>query len=433
MKSCCFLTGFACCVGVVFLRPSSCIGDGASEGGLKDAFTWFDSLQFPDITNKPFVEVIRQRRSDDSRVHGFLLNADDTSFTVFTLRLHTRTFSSLLRNDGTRYHYEHRDLATMAGNCLREVEKADRAFEAATRKSEEEQQAGRPGRMVRRREAVPGMLGTDFNDRGSLFVLAWGCRGNNLSQLSDRLAGRSSQLPCVQIVYGGPEFVKCLQDEIGSILILTVIDQFRDPEISRTSILNHCRWLCVKFPDNRLLEDEGIARYRQLLATMVQEDAGHKFPDTRFESLPTAQQVAELVFQLRDHNGQPASSPPANDDLFTDPRGRNAPADQLLDIGMPAVPHLIDSINDPRPTRSAIEHRGDTRLLTVGDCVAMIIHQIGFEAVKESGLSDEKKRDLRSILFSVCRRPDKDQTATSEDRKKAWAKFEAQLMNATNR
>ena len=90
---------------------------------------------------------------------------------------------------------------------------------------------------------------------------------------------------------------------------------------------------------------------------MIEEDKVHaakKAPP--LDELEGEALVAELIYQLRNQNGQQWSQPGACD-IFLDERGEESPAGRLVAIGFPAVPQLIEVIEDKRFTRSVGYHR----------------------------------------------------------------------------
>jgi hypothetical protein len=99
--------------------------------------------------------------------------------------------------------------------------------------------------------------------------------------------------------------------------------------------------------------------------------------------MTTEERVAELIFRLREQNGQQWSQPGSCDifihDRFGDRKGQKSPAQQLVEIGYDAVPQLIAVIEDDRFTRSVGFHRNfhfSHFVLRVGDCALAILERI---------------------------------------------------------
>ena len=98
-----------------------------------------------------------------------------------------------------------------------------------------------------------------------------------------------------------------------------------------------------------------------------------------FEQLSKKEQIAELIFQLRDQNGHQFSQP-GSCDIF-DPISvkQDTPAHRLVKMGYDAVPQLIEAMEDQRFTRSVGFHRNfyfSHHVLRVGDCALTILERI---------------------------------------------------------
>ena len=120
---------------------------------------------------------------------------------------------------------------------------------------------------------------------------------------------------------------------------------------------------------------------------MVAEDEAHaKNAPTNLDVLPVDQRVRELIFQLRDQNGEQMKwDQPGGFDIFNDSRGTNSPAGKLVAIGYPAVPQLIVALDDSTFSRwlgwftvhGDLDQIGSARtVLTVGDYALAIIERI---------------------------------------------------------
>lgn len=115
-----------------------------------------------------------------------------------------------------------------------------------------------------------------------------------------------------------------------------------------------------------------------MLRQMIVEDNTHTKQAQSFAEMTQEEQIAELIFQLRDQNGRQWGQP-GTCDIFSDPRGENSPAEQLVQIGYPAVPQLIEALEDPRFTRSVGFWRDfvfSHHVLRVGDAALAILERI---------------------------------------------------------
>jgi hypothetical protein len=134
---------------------------------------------------------------------------------------------------------------------------------------------------------------------------------------------------------------------------------------------------------------------------MIAEDEAHaKVAPKNLDQLPVEDRVHELIFQLRDQNGQQFSQP-GWCDIFMDPRGTNTAAHQLVNIGYPAVPQLIDALDDPTFTRSVGFHRNfyfSHTVLTIGDCAVAILQRIAgrsfYQPASTSGYMSNENKNL---------------------------------------
>jgi hypothetical protein len=90
-----------------------------------------------------------------------------------------------------------------------------------------------------------------------------------------------------------------------------------------------------------------------VLTRMMAEEKSHpQIAPSNLTSLPPTDRVRELIFQLRYENKTDATIGGIFNGLFRYPPDTNSPAQELLDIGYPAVPQLIDSLGDQTLTRS---------------------------------------------------------------------------------
>ncbi len=170
-----------------------------------------------------------------------------------------------------------------------------------------------------------------------------------------------------------------------------IILDFGDAEVPRTELLTRLELFRKHYPTSRHFER--ATETAKLLQEMVREDREHKVP-MAFDDLGTDEKVAELIFQLRNQNGQQWSQPGSCDIFFNDqfvdlseklgvkPDAKplpRSPAQQLVDIGYDSVPQLIAALDDNRLTRSVGYHRNfyfSHHVLCVGDCAEQILSRI---------------------------------------------------------
>ena len=142
-------------------------------------------------------------------------------------------------------------------------------------------------------------------------------------------------------------------------------------------MLEWFRTIVKQFPTS---EHAARARKRpNMLAQIIQEDEVHSRQGLRpLDKLPIKERVAELIFQLRDQNGEQICQPDRATSSATGAAKRQ-PRHQLVALGFDAVPQLIDAIDDRRLTRAVGFHRSfyfSHYILRVGDCAADILDRI---------------------------------------------------------
>ncbi|MEZ4448459.1 MAG: hypothetical protein R3B09_03190 [Nannocystaceae bacterium] len=122
--------------------------------------------------------------------------------------------------------------------------------------------------------------------------------------------------------------------------------------------------------------DEARALLERTEATLASDRSGaDAWPDA---ALPEAERIARLVHLLREQNGRQWSQPGACDPLRVDPSIRN-PAAELIAIGRPAIPALIDHVVDETLTRSVGFHRDfyfSHQVLSVGEVALVILEGV---------------------------------------------------------
>jgi hypothetical protein len=109
---------------------------------------------------------------------------------------------------------------------------------------------------------------------------------------------------------------------------------------------------------------------------MIDED--HRHGARVLTQMDAREKISEFIFLLRDQNGEQWSQP-GSCDVFLDPRGKDSPASQLVKIGLPAVPQLINALDDERFTRSVGFWRDFTyshHVLRIGDAAEQILSAI---------------------------------------------------------
>jgi len=223
---------------------------------------------------------------------------------------------------------------------------------------------------------------------------AWACFKAGLPELA------SQAFACARTIHAAAEvnppgrsLRQHVSDEIAHLLMWQAIQAFGDPTISRRELLGRFEHILDRFPLSAEVapnQDERfgwvVGRHTQqaqeavtLLCRMIAEDDEHaRQPVRPLQELPRQEQIAELIFHLRDQNGRQTCQP-GSCRVFADERGEQSPAHQLVRLGFDAVPQLIDALEDERFTRSVGFYRDycfSHHVLRVGDCALEILEQI---------------------------------------------------------
>jgi hypothetical protein len=360
------------------------------------AFQWFDTLGFPDVHGKQLVEVKLGLEVDRSLASpqpvsfvALLVGSDGDQFSVLTPNLselsYRKTPSGTPAN--RQVSYQKLDLKAVAEEQLAKL------------------RAPKPSGPL----ALWQRFSEHMSEQVEAFILARICNANGLPDLGFDLyaAAVAGLVPSRQ--GPTPSFDAVLSDDIADALMWQYILDFGDPTITRLQLFERFHRFAQHFPKNQYAGR--AAETADLLQRMIREDKEHG-PTTRSKpDLPVRDRVTELIFQLRDQNGQQWSQP-GRCDIFDDPRGDSSPAAQLAVIGLDAVPQLIDALTDVRFTRSVGFHRNfyfSHHVLRVGDCALAIIERI-------AGRSFYERRTTNSEM-----QKDNETAATKKGIERWWA------------
>ncbi len=375
----------------------------AGPGGLTvqdhEDFQWFDGLGYPDLRRRPFVWVATggwSRSGNNppvkSYLAGFLLTDTGKEFTVFGI---DQVIHSFVKTPAGTAELEQvgYELFSLAEYTQAQLERLNR------------KQDDQDDRFARVFEPTGGKL----RSVNEAFVLARACAAQGEPALANELLNVAPQLN--SHFRDAPIERRTLRQAVASEMAYMrtwrAVESFGDPKISRVELLEEFRHLVQHFPES---EHHKLAESMvTLLEQMTAEDLAHAAkPPRAFEDLPREEQIAELVFQLRDQNGQQWSQP-GECDIFLDPRGEASPAARLVAIGFDAVPALIEVLNDNRLTRSVGYHRHyyfSHHVLRVGDCAQAILSRIASRsfyirtytnaAMVKDGQADLVKREVEA-------------------------------------
>jgi hypothetical protein len=336
-------------------------------------FKWFSDLGYLDAKGRKFVRVSTgdwyQANKDaprNSYVLGFLLRDKEGGFTVHTLSLLEKTYIKTPADvpDHEQVRFEAKDLATVAAAHLKSL----RAPESDENRDE------RPHEILLHR-------------RTETFVLAWACWRNGLDDLSADLFDEAAKMPTG---YGfnahdppTERLQKLVADDIAHTEMWRTVVACGEPSVSRKRLLERFERIVKHFPESE--HHERAKQYAATLHEMIKEDVEHaKNALKPWDKLGKEEQIAVLIFQLREQNGHQVSDPGGcdifDDFLDFDEKPKKAsPAHRLVEFGNDAIPQLIAALEDTRLSRSVECHRSyffSHDVLRIGDCAAQVLHRI---------------------------------------------------------
>jgi hypothetical protein len=348
------LAAFAVCsIGIcVAFTPLDPVPDAGPDRERRQAFAWMDSLGFPDIKQLTFVRAqvgfTHQRNGEPAAIvkHGFLLEDHGDTFKILDMDMevsvHERTGPE--QPDLVRIHHEPADLLKYT----------------ATRTD----------------------VGQASGEASQLF-LAWVLAQRGFDETSARVYRKASS--------AAPAFPERAAANLAALKMGRAFEAFRDPRVSRAELLARFEHIVRHFPksaqhtplDMRIASSavtrDGSfieARAREFvlqLRLMVDEDvafAARQRQRKPKEKLSDEEQIAELIYRLRDQKSEQEERGTPYYILMTP----DSPARQLIDKGYAAVPHLIDALDDKRPTRGW-SSTGLT-VFTIADCANTILGEI---------------------------------------------------------
>jgi hypothetical protein len=223
---------------------------------------------------------------------------------------------------------------------------------------------------------------------------AWACARKGQPDLAGRTLALVRQLHAEdQRHHPARSLQQHVSDEIAHLLMWQSVEAFADPAVSRRELLARFERILEKFPGAPGGPPPGDERFgwvpgghprhareaAALLRQMIAEDEEHaRRPARPPAELTRAEQVAELIFRLRDQSARQTTDP-GSCNVFADERGEDSPAHRLVRIGSEAVPALIDALGDTRFTRCVGHHRSfyfSHHVLRVGDCALAVLEAI---------------------------------------------------------
>lgn len=388
-----YLVGiFVCLGGFIPLSGNSQVSDSARQN-----FEWFETLGYSDLGQARWAEIWTGSdsftvSSDPERASmlAFVTAETETEFSIFGFGLSQTT---LRKTDGKtpsspRIGFEQRPLRVFVEKLL-----------ASHRTNGDD---------------IPRLSYWRLPLKSETFVMAYACWAKGETDLAGqlyavaeaiplRISGREESKPmreALEIELGHVEMWRSVLECGGLTFGWTFWDGLAPALLPREELAAAFRRIERHFPSSPHVDDAKEMAVR--LERMVKEDREHPaIPPDVWEQLPLDKRIAELVWRLRDQNGHQFSQPGWCSVLGWSDEG-DSPAHQLLKIGYPAVPALIETLTDRRLSRSVGFHRNfhySHTVLTVGDCAQQILNRITgrsfYERDSTSGyMTNEFKEEL---------------------------------------
>ncbi len=355
-----------------------------------EAFKWFSTLGYPDAKGRTFVRVATGATlvyncepPANTYLRGFMLGEKDNHFSCLSLSLVEESFDKrkTLTPPERQVDFEVVDLQASAAAVLQAL------------------RAPNYQRLELRRWGK-----FDLHPRSELFVLAWACWRNGLDEMAAELFDEAAKLPenfdWVQGPWGFTErprektLFKVVAEDIADKKMWRIVSDFGDPTKPRTRLLQQFEEFVKSHPESKHSEEAKAAA--GLLEQMISEDSDHaKNARKPFGELTKQEQIAELIFQLRDQNGceylQPsfcgAMLTPGCFDISNTRWNLQVPlqgvaagaAEKLVEMDGEAVPQLLQCLDDQRFSRQVhVFLRSETshHIVRVGDCAFEILRII---------------------------------------------------------
>lgn len=351
----------------------------------QECFEWLSTLNLPDFAESPFAEVWTDYDSingDEAPAaysfYGFITNESETEFTVLSLDLIQITLKKT--KPGAPAHkriaYENRPLPENIAETLKLLDDTSQDH--------------------------PLFQSDWIKRKADLFVLGYTCwrRGND--RLAIDLFTEAKEQPLkVYIERETRTLQELLEIHFGRLAIWDAILRCGGSRLgtqadeylpNRTELLKAFQRVIDHFPRSK--EIDRAKKSAAILKQMIAEDSKHPRLKQQLDQLPLEQRINELIWQLRDQNGYQFFQPGSCDIFWTrDPgmtlgivpsyipikQAGTSPAHQLLAIGYPAVPALIEALEDQRFSRSVGYSRYsyfNHTVLSVGDCALQILNRI---------------------------------------------------------
>lgn len=345
---------------------------------VEAAVTWFNSLEWPDVKGKPYVEIASgygsggSKKLNGPRTRGFLFAEDEKSFTILA--------------DGTLCDHEEawpfavRRILKPTSTPYNQPFAQKRVIELPA--AVEELLADLPRPLLERKILRQGPAGKSVPSV-AVFFLARCCARQGRADLAAKLDAALPEVATDLVAAGGKSdqpFRLGLEKGLAHMRMWRAVLDFGDLSFTRPELLAEFERIVRDFPDSQHLDS--AKGYVAQLQKMIAEDEEHARTARPLAQMSEQEKVREWIFRLRDQHGHQFGQPGGVEifDHLSQPGTGDSPADQLVRLGFAAVPALIESLGAPRPTRSVGYSRDffySHYVLSVGACAAEVVRAIG--------------------------------------------------------
>jgi hypothetical protein len=324
----------------------------------KKFFAWFDGLGYaPSLEKLPVVRVWSgnwsqssgdpERRPDSFL--AFLLADDGRRFKVLTFGLQERSFTRApATGDSMDVKVEPVDFGSLVNRWIPTVKTPVDSSGVID---------------------IPA----GWSSQLAFAVLARACAERRMEEVAHDLleAARSADL-------GDPQprdLFADLSESIAENQYSQALTELR-AAVDRVSVRDRLKRLAQNFPKTFFADN--ARDYAARLDRMVREEREHAKRAKPLASLEGEARISELIYGLRDEVGYQFMTPGGVYFLSQEwlQLVRTGPAQQLADIGYPAVPQLIDALQDPALTRTYYYRNGPRSIVAVREAVIQILSRI---------------------------------------------------------
>jgi hypothetical protein len=314
---------------------------------VSDAIAWYDSQGYPNAKDLPYVRVATGRPTvegdkppAETFLEGFLVREEGDSFNVFVCS------RIAFKNTGATKWSPRRNYGVFTranpGPAYKRVDFEPLDFEKAVsdvlEKARAPQSAGAHARL-------PAF------ERLRIFLYARACLQRDLSEKGSALMDIARIMPDEKT--GEPDqrpLRDKLQEEVGDLVLAKAEFDWSVPSRTWNVILKQYEQFDTRYPASTKLAH--ALESAELVRKMIAEEAAHH--PKPLDQMTHDEQVAEDIYQLRylsmsiwsTMNGRPLKL------IFVRGAKAEAPVQRLLDLGLEAVPQLIEALDDRRFTRS---------------------------------------------------------------------------------